>query len=391
MHRCILPALVITAAAALARVSDGQPETVNPQTPKRTLPGVQADGSIRLHNTWSLKPAGKQLELGDFPVNIAVHPSGQWLAALHAGYGEHEIIVVDIKAAKQRIVCRVPIQQAFYGLCFTPSGEKLYASGGEHDLVNVFDFKEGYLSNHRNLTVAKNSFVGGLALDREGKWLGAAGTWGHVVNLVPTDNAASSPVTVKLESKSFPYTCLFDNERGRLYVSLWAKAKLAVLDLKSQKVVDNFATESHPTEMLLSSDGKLLYVACANSTKVSVLNAADGKGIQTINTALFATAPAGNAPCSLSMTPDAQLLFIANADNNNIAVFNISDIKAAKPMGFIPVGYHPTSVRYSATTNAFMLSTVAAARQSRIARAPIHFCRQTNRRENILPVFTAAP
>jgi len=311
------------------------------------LPGVEADGSIRLHNTWALKPAGKQLELGDFPVNIALHPTGDWLAVLHAGYGEHEIIIVDLKAAKQHIVCRAAIQQGFYGLCFATDGATLYASGGEHSLVHVFDFNQGYLANHRSLVLAKDAFAGGIALDADDKWLAAAGTWGHVLSLLRTDDPVASRVTLKLAPKSYPYTCLFDKQRNRLYVSLWAKAKLAVLELDPLRIVDHFATEQHPTEMLLSPDGKLLYVACANSTKVSVLSAVDGKGLQTITTSLFPNAPPGNAPCSLSMTPDGQLLFVANADNNNVAVFNISDAKTAKPMGFIPVGYHPTSVRYN--------------------------------------------
>jgi DNA-binding beta-propeller fold protein YncE len=347
MHRWILPALVLTAAAAVARLPESQLQNQTGGTPKKVLPGVQADGSIRLHNSWSLRPAGKQLELGDFPVNIVLHPSGEWLAVLHSGYGEHEIIVVDLKAAKQHIICRATIPQSFYGLCFSPEGSKLYASGAEQDIVHVFDFNQGYVTNHRTISVANGSFVGGLALDHEGKRLAAAGTWGHAINLMRTDDPAASRVTLKLEPNSFPYACLFDKQRNRLYVSLWAKAKVAVLDLEQLRIVDHFATERHPTELLLSPDGKILYVACANSTKVSVLNADDGKGLQTITTSLFPNSPPGSSPCSLSMTPDAQLLFVVNADNNNVAVFNISDPKNAKPMGFIPVGYYPTSVRYN--------------------------------------------
>jgi DNA-binding beta-propeller fold protein YncE len=366
MHRWILPVLLLTGAVAAARLPDdrtaadtktrgsetgriGNPSYFTSDGPlsPRIVPGVQPDGSIRLHNTWSLKPAGKQIELGDFPVNIAVHPSGEWLAVLHAGYGEHEIVVVDVKGAKQRIVCRAPIQQGFYGLCFAPDGTKLYASAGEQSMVNVFDFNQGYLGNHRGLVLAKDAFAGGIATDPEGKQLAVAGTWGHVVSLLRTDDPVASLVTLKLEPKCYPYTCLFDKPRNRLYVSLWAKAKVAVLDLEPLRIVDYFATEKHPTEMLLSADRKHLYVACANSTKVSVLNADDGKALQTITTSLFANAPAGNTPCSLSMTPDGEILFVANADNNNVAVFNISDPKTAKPLGFIPVGYHPTSVRYN--------------------------------------------
>ena len=45
---------------------------------------------------WSLRPVGKQVMLGDFPVNIAVHPSSRFAAVLHSGYSEHEIIVVAV-------------------------------------------------------------------------------------------------------------------------------------------------------------------------------------------------------------------------------------------------------------------------------------------------------
>src|ERR1700730_3689110 len=71
---------------------------------RRAFPGVQPGGAILLPNQWSIRPAGKQLELGDFPVNLAIHPRGEWLAALHSGYGEHEVVIVDLK--RQRVVSR---------------------------------------------------------------------------------------------------------------------------------------------------------------------------------------------------------------------------------------------------------------------------------------------
>ena len=64
------------------------------------LPGKRPDGSVLLPNHWSLRPAGKQVELGDFPINVAVHPDGRFAAVLHSGYSAHEILVVDIAAAK---------------------------------------------------------------------------------------------------------------------------------------------------------------------------------------------------------------------------------------------------------------------------------------------------
>ncbi len=318
--------------------------------PETMIPGFEADGSIRLHNTWKLLPAGKQIDLGDFPVNMVIHPSGAFVAVLHCGFGEHEIIVLDIKSDKQHIVSRTTIEQGFYGLSFNSSGTTLYASGGEKQVVHVYDFDQGLLFKHREIKVdgVNNTFVGGIALDADGKQLAVAGTWSHSVHLLSPADPKAEAKTIKLPAQTFPYTCLFDKGRGRVYVSLWGKSQVKVIDLKATDKELSFATASHPTEMILSPDGKLLYVACANANTVTVLNAEDGKGMQTITTSLFPGAPNGSGPASLSLSPDGQLLFVANADNNNIALFNVADAKTAKPMGFIPVGYYPTSIRYNA-------------------------------------------
>jgi sugar lactone lactonase YvrE len=356
-------------ALSLTIVASAQPGAGKTETPPKILPGVQPDGSVLLHNNWSLKPAGKQLELGDFPVNIARHPAGKWLAVLHSGYGTHEIITVDLAGKKQQgIVGRTTLEQAFYGLCFSPDGKTIFASGGENDLVHTFQFAEGLLTNHKMLPLPKGSFAGGMAVDDAGTWLAVAGTFGHKVNVLPIGNNPSDGTKLDLEIGSYPYTCLFDSERKRLYVSLWAKSKIAVIDFSEGekgkpglKMVTFYATNPHPTEILLSPKGKELYVACANSTRVDVLDAADGKSLQTINTALYPNTPPGNTPCSLSMTPDGQLLFVANADNNNVAVFNSTDPKTAKPLGFIPTGYYPTSVRYNPTDKKLYIANARGA------------------------------
>src|SRR2546423_3467171 len=101
------------------------------QEPKKpiTLPGVMADGGVRLPNSWSIRPAGKQIQLGDFPINIALHPRGKWAAVLHAGHGDHEIVLVDLAAKKERVRSRVIIDQTFTGLTFSPDGNHLYVGG----------------------------------------------------------------------------------------------------------------------------------------------------------------------------------------------------------------------------------------------------------------------
>src|SRR5262249_1273559 len=104
-----LPGLIL-----LAILIGNWPGIARGDQPVRALPGMQIGGAVLLPNQWSLRPAGKQLELGVFPVNIALHPGGRWLAVLHAGYGEHQVITVDLQ--RLAVIDRAGMKQAFYGL-----------------------------------------------------------------------------------------------------------------------------------------------------------------------------------------------------------------------------------------------------------------------------------
>ena len=379
-------ALIVGGLVAIALV----PRSAAEEKAVRVLPGLQKDGSMQLPNQWKLMPAGTHVEVGDLPSNIQLHPTGQFAAVLHCGLKEHEVHILDLNKKKQKIVCRVTMDQAFYGLTWSPDGKQIYASGGEFDLVHIWDFDKGLLHNHRTLDVGgipnvKRAVPAGLALDATGKELFSCALWADAVVRVPLDNPGnkviiplafvelakvgpggdppSPPDGRKEEPKpkvededagvtpaknnGYPYAVLPEPGGKRLFVSLWAKAGIAVIDLETNKVTAVWKTASHPTEMLLDPKGKALYVACSNSTQVTVLDPATGITIQTINAALYPQAPSGNTPSSLAMTPDGEMLFVANSDANNLAVFNVADPKMAKALGFIPTGWYPTSVRYN--------------------------------------------
>jgi DNA-binding beta-propeller fold protein YncE len=377
----LLTGVVAALAGSLSPGRDEPPDTAISVTPKmpaqRVLPGLLADGSVQLPNQWRLRPAGSQLELGNFPVNIAVHPDGQYLAVLHSGYRDHEIIIVDLQGGRPRTMSLATVEEAFYGLAFSPDGRRLFVSGGEYVVVHAFDVRAGYLSNHRQLSVGdpkSRSIIGGLTVTADGKTLAAADTFGNAVVLIPLDSpnekqvVSLGPIGKELPADEpgamfrdneggkrkdrpddcFPYTCLVEAGGRRLFVSLWNKAAVAVIDLAERKVVAHWPTERHPTEMAVRPDGRALYVACANSTKVSVIDPTDGTPLQTLACALYPTAPSGNTPNSLTLTPDGKMLFVANADANNVAVFNVADRDDGRPLGFIPVGWYPTSVRFNA-------------------------------------------
>ena len=114
-----------------------------------TFPVLQRDGSVLLPNQWSLRPVGKHTVVGDFPVNIALHPAGAFAAVLHSGWGQHEVRILDAKTGA--LVSQVALEETFYGLTWSPDGGQLYISGAAAEVIHAFAFKEGYLSEHREL------------------------------------------------------------------------------------------------------------------------------------------------------------------------------------------------------------------------------------------------
>jgi Phosphoesterase family len=311
------------------------------------LPGMQASGQMLLPTQWSLQPAGKQLAVGDFPVTIAMHPKSQFAAILHAGYGEHEVVIVDLD--DMTIVSRASMPETFVGLCFNSTGEKLFASGAEKEVIHQFQFKNGYLSEHRELRVAdikERQIPAGLAISPDDKILYAACPWGHSVCIMPLD-APDQKKLINLEADSYPYFALPEPTGKRLYVSLWGKSAVAVMNLETGKVEATWPTQSHPTEMLLTKDQKTLFVACANSNNVTVIDTEHGKNLETISSALFATASNGSTPNSVSLSEDERVLLIANATNNNVAVIDVSERGRSRSLGFVPVGWYPTCARFN--------------------------------------------
>lgn len=370
------------------------PESSRSAPPVRETgwPGAQPDGRVRLPNQWALDPVGRQVALGDFPVNIAVHPGGRYAAILHSGYGPHEIVVVDLGAG--RIVSRVELDEAFYGLAFGPEGRQLYASGAGKETVWKLEFDRGLLSGLETIPLRpakQRGIPAGITVTPDGRRLLVANVFGQSISEVtlagaggtardfhlfpltadspgsgatptPTPTAATNAVAADedtdaitkraaalLESLSgdapFPYTSVVDAVRQRLYVSLWGRASVGVLDLKTGALIGTWPAEAHPNELVLDRGGRRLFVANANRNTVTVFDAETGRPLETLAAELEPGSPPGSTPNSLALAPDDSLLFVANANINAIAVFDISEPGRSRSLGFIPAGWYPTSVR----------------------------------------------
>ena len=312
-----------------------------------TLPGLKKAGSVLLPNGWALKPAGRQSALGDLPVILAENPKEPVLAVLHAGYGEHEVWTID--ADTGRTIARTALPASFSGLVWSADGARLFVGGGFDDVVYAFDHKGGLLSNKVTFAFGEKTaqrVPAGLAVSNDGSTLYVASSFGHSI---ATFDARTGKLLVErdLGKDSYPYGLCLDERHNRIYVSLWGAAKVAIVDLKDLAVIGHHEAQEHPNEMLMAKEGAFLFVANANRNTVTVIDTAKGKAVETINTAIDPKAPSGSTPSSLALSPDESMLFVANANTNDVAAFNVKQPGSSTPLGLIPVGWYPTSVRVS--------------------------------------------
>jgi DNA-binding beta-propeller fold protein YncE len=350
--------------------------------------------------------------LNGFAAALAMSPDGRYAAILNDGYGTQQnqahqsIAVLDLSTNQLTDFPedRLPQdahQSYFVGLTFSADGQHLYASigsitdptgeksGDTGNGIAVYGFHEGKIFWDRFVRIPPQGVAPGRKV-AEGVRQTAAGTAipypaGLTVisaanfpdkllvannlsdNAILIDSASGRVLkqfdlsTHQLIPSSFPYTVVASRDGRRAWCSLWNASRVAELDLQKGTVVrwipllepkDATAPGSHPTAMLLSPDGKLLYVALANADKVAVVETTTGTATQLLGTALHDQKFAGTSPVALAQSADGKRLFVADASVNAVEVFDTSGLVANEinpnttmyPSGFIPTDWYPTAL-----------------------------------------------
>jgi DNA-binding beta-propeller fold protein YncE len=309
-------------------------------------PGHEGGGTVLLPNGWKIAPAGRHLPLGDLPMEMVESSDGRYLVVTNDGYSKPILSVVDLK--RLQVTQRLAIPNAWLGLAWHPDGQRLYASGGGDGTILELLFSKGTLRLGRTIALPKRdkeSFVGGLAASPDGSRIFALQVLGDTLSEVDLKLGAVKR-TVGLPAE--PYTALLSRDGRTLFVSLWGGARILLLDPATLATRGEIPVGEHPSAMALSPDGMRLFVACANTNAVWVVDLVANKAQEQISVALYPQAPPGSTPNGLGLSPDGKTLLVANADNNALAVVDVSRPGESEVRGFIPTGWYPTAARFSA-------------------------------------------
>ena len=308
------------------------------------IPGIVQPNDILLPNGWHLSPVGKNIALGDLPLNIAVAPNGKYLAVTNNGQSDQSIQL--IQASTGKILDTRIINKSWLGLCFTPDSKGLYASGGNDNLVIHYNLINQKLVAADSLVLGEVWPVkispAGLVIDKTNTILYVVTKEDSALYVI---NVQRKSIVKKIPLPAEAYTCLISADGQELYVSIWGGKKVAVINTKSLTIKNTIPTGGNPNDLCLDSRRNILFVANANDNTVSVIDVKSEKILETLDAALVPGSPNGSTTNGVALSSDNKTLYIANADNNCVAVFDVSHPGSSFSKGFIPVGWYPTSVR----------------------------------------------
>ncbi|HEX7846918.1 MAG TPA: bifunctional YncE family protein/alkaline phosphatase family protein, partial [Chitinophagaceae bacterium] len=300
---------------------------------------------VGLPNGWTLTPVGKNIVLGDLPLNLVVSHNKKWLAVTNNGQSTQTIELIDRKMGVK--VDSIIIAKSWYGLAFSNDDRFIYASGGHDNRVNKYEISHNKLRLTDSLILGKKwpNKIGVAGLDIDETQHKKLFVVTKEDNSLYVFDLASKKIVNKTALGAEAYTCKLSADKKLLYISVWGDSKIIIYDIASQKITGSIATGSHPNELLLSKNGRYLFVAVAEDNAVSIIDTKTNTTLETLNAALYPNSPTGSTSNGLALSEDQKTLYIANADNNCLAVFDISAIGKSKSKGFIPVGWYPTNVK----------------------------------------------
>ncbi len=292
---------------------------------------------VTLPNGWRMAPAGKQLELGRYPMVIT--PFAGNLVVLNNGYyveTNPEISVVSGNGDKLLKTFTTP--SLFPCARVSPDGH-LYVSGGYDQTIRGYDrnFEE-----KKDFTV--NGFTAGLIpLDKKTLAVaylllddskGGYKTRGRLALL----NTETGEVKDELDCGRMPYALEYQD--GKLWVSLLQDNQVAAYALKAGRLslLATLRAGTNPTAFAADPARHRLYVMNQNSDEISVINTLTLKKTGTWNLRQGAF-KFGAAPTS-GFVKDGRL-YVTLSRYNAVAVM---DTKNGKVESYIPTGWYPTCV-----------------------------------------------
>ena len=269
------------------------------------------DQGFLLPNGWTLKPAGRPIPLADLPLNIVALPDNRHALAATSGYNAHELALIDLQEGK--VVDRQAVSQSWFGLAATAQGDRIWWSGGGANVLHTFHLKDRGLARSGGSGANPEDperkreprhFRAGIALDAARQPLLFASTSTlepsrPSISPISRNSSPHRPAAARMTSHSVAAATNSSSPTGP---AGWSSSSIPPTSAPSP----GSPSASIPTRSPSIPDDDRLFVACASSNCVSVIDTRRGIVTETIYTALFPRRPKAARPTPWPSHPTAR-------------------------------------------------------------------------------------
>ncbi len=333
--------------------------------------GPQASGGHIVPTGQRLRPAGLQVEFNGRPVDMAVSHSG---AALYVK-DNRGIVVIELPGGRLRQELAIPGGTSNHGIQAASDGT-VWITNAASSLIGAREDQGGLLKLGPSIALPKPKIGGeaypcGFALSKDGKIAWVCLSRSNSLAKVDLESGEAAEIAVDI----CPYEVILNADESLAFVACWGGAApgegkktapsagtevevdergvaaggtVAIVDLKAARLVGRVPVGLQPSGLVLSDDGKSLYVANANSDTVTVIDVPERDAREVLVVRADPRQLFGSAPNALVLSEDGKRLFAALGGNNAVAVVKLGEPSVVE--GLIPVGWYPGALGRVGTT-----------------------------------------
>ncbi len=344
--------------------------------------GPQPDGSVLVPSNQLIRPAGFQVYMPGRPVDLALSQDGKLLFVKN-------ISSLDLVRTSDRTILQsLPYPKSgasFTGICMSPNGHRIFVSNAT-DRISIAGIDDDNIMHWADSVMLPKPAIGGqpvpggIAINGAGTQLYVTLSRNNTLAVVDLKNPSGikqipvgiAPYSVILVSPSKAYVSNWGGRRPKKGESTYNTSgsqvlvdpktgiadngSVSVIDLSKKMQVKSIGVGLHPAGMVLNPSRDKLYVACANSDLVYVINTITDQVIDSISVHLQKDIPFGSAPNALTISPDGKYLYVADGTQNALCVIETG----VRPhiLGYIPTGWYPGAVKLDFSGNMLYVANV---------------------------------
>jgi len=297
-------------------------------------------------------PVGTEIQVELQPLNEVLSHDGRRLyvsseginddpATTNYGDGSHKRFITVIDTQANQVIAKIRDDSLHYGMAEALDGTKLYVSEGATDSIGVIDRipgsggapdRFGLEGRHIPLDPAEQQrhvYPWGLAMSRDGSVLYVVGFSSDTLYAVDIRPSGSAPrVVATAPTGQYPYTVVVSSDGRRLYVSNWGQYNPGVAEYSTSNVNHQLNSPIVPPPATIGG---------YNTTQSSSVWSYDvgPSGPQPaaetpIGHELNGTSvDGGSQPSALALSPDGRTLAVTSSNDDLVELLNTTATQPA--------------------------------------------------------------